>query len=162
MGSSSRSCSKTSPIGRVKRCKQYVSFKRQKWLLSHQDSDLGIGVSAAQNRKSSGNEDRPCRQFADGEWDKLVRRMISGLVISKHQMFKCSNILQAGVLMRRKKGGGVGTHFRNEPENHLMLVNMVLAGNQLCLCVAVKRLDSEQDVSSDGSGPGEALASTVG
>ena len=60
--------------------------------------------------------------------------MISKLVISKHPV-KCSNILQAGVLMKRKKGGagggggggGAGTHFKSEPENQLMLVNKVLA-----------------------------------
>ena len=38
--------------------------------------------------------------------------MIRELIISKHSLFKCSNILKAGVLMRKTKGGGAGTHFK--------------------------------------------------
>ena len=47
--------------------------------------------------------------------------MISELVISnsKHPLFQCSNILRAGVRMLRRQGRRVGTHFKNEPENHL-------------------------------------------
>ena len=33
------------------------------------------------------------------------------LVTSKHPVFKCSNMLQTGALMKRKKRGGVETHF---------------------------------------------------
>ena len=44
-----------------------------------------------------------------------------------------SNILQTGVLVRRKNGAGSETHFKNEPAHHLLLVNMLLACNQLCL-----------------------------
>ena len=36
-------------------------------------------------------------------------------------------MLQTGALMNRRKGGGVGRHFRNESDNHRMLVNMILA-----------------------------------
>ena len=41
----------------------------------------------------------------------------------------------------RKKGGGVGTYFRNEAENEFMLVNMISACNQLLFflfCSAVR------------------------
>ena len=51
--------------------------------------------------------------------------MIRELTISKHSLFKCSNILKAGVLMRKMKGGGAGTHFKNEPLKYLMLVSMI-------------------------------------
>ena len=54
-----------------------------------------------------------------------------------YPVFKSSNIFQTCVLVRRNKGGGTGTHFRNEPGNHHMLVNMILASNQLWLCFAV-------------------------
>ena len=50
--------------------------------------------------------------------------------------------------MRRKKGGEAGTASKNEPENHLMLLNMILACNQLCLFFEVKNLDTEPDASS--------------
>ena len=56
------------------------------------------------------DEYRPPHQFADGGWDHLALRMTSKLMISNTRFFKCSNILQSGVLVRRKKGG-VGTHF---------------------------------------------------
>ena len=79
------------------------------------------------------NEERPFHQFADGGWDNLALRMISELLISKHPLFKCWNVLQTGVLIGRTKGGGAGTHFKNEPENHLMLVQMTLACDHLCL-----------------------------
>ena len=66
---------------------------------TQQDSDLVVGVSVVQDHLTS---------LRDGEWDKLAHRMICGP--SNHPVFKCSNILQTGVLMKRKKGGGVGTH----------------------------------------------------
>ena len=84
------------------------------------------------------SEDQPSHQFADGEWGKLALKMICGLTNSTHPVFKCPNTLQAGVLMRRKEGGGAGSHFKNEPETQLTLVRMVLACNQLCLFCAVK------------------------
>ena len=59
--------------------------------------------------------------------------------VCKHPVFKCSNILQTGALVKRKKGGGVGTHFKNETDNHRMLVNMVLACNPLSLFFAVNK-----------------------
>ena len=34
--------------------------------------------------------------------------------------------------MKRKRGGGVGTHFEHESDNHRMLVHVMLACNQLC------------------------------
>ena len=39
--------------------------------------------------------------------------------------------------MKRKKGG-VGTHFKNESDNDRMLVNVILARNQLCVLFAMK------------------------
>ena len=59
--------------------------------------------------------------------------MINELLISKHPVFKCWNILQTGVFIGRTKGGGAGTHFKNEPENHLMLVHMTLACDHIYL-----------------------------
>ena len=57
--------------------------------------------------------------------------MINDLVISKPCVSRCSSIPRIGVLMKRNKGGGAGTHFKTEPENHLMLVNMTWACNGL-------------------------------
>ena len=44
--------------------------------------------------------------------------MIGELITVKHPACKCSHILQTGALMTRKKGGGFGTHFKNEPDTH--------------------------------------------
>ena len=49
------------------------------------------------------DEERPSHQFADGEWDKLALKMTGKLIISKHQVFKCSNMLQTGALKRIKE-----------------------------------------------------------
>ena len=40
--------------------------------------------------------------------------------------------------MKRQKRGGVGTHFRNEPDNHRVLVNMILACFRICFFLGVK------------------------
>ena len=37
--------------------------------------------------------------------------MVGKRVTSTHPMFKCSNILQTGALVKRKTAGGVGTHI---------------------------------------------------
>ena len=37
--------------------------------------------------------------------------------LSSSQVFRCSNILETGVMMKRQNGGGAGTHFENEAEN---------------------------------------------
>ena len=105
-----------------------------KWPLPHQDSDLVIGVSDVQDRNRLENTMND---------DHL--RIISDHITSEHPMFKCSNILYTGALMKRKKGGGVGMHFRSEPDNHHMLVNIILACNRLFF----ETLDPEQDASSD-------------
>ena len=78
----------------------------------------GYCVSVVQDRKKTWtqNEERPSRQFAGGEWDKLAVRMKDKLITSMHPVFKGSNMLHTGALMKRKKRG-VGTHFRNEPDN---------------------------------------------
>ena len=73
------------------------------------------------------NEERPSHH-------DLARLLVNELLMSKHPVSKCSNILVTSVLMRRKKGEGATTHFKNEPENHRTLVNMMLACHQLCLC----------------------------
>ena len=75
--------------------------------LTRQDSDLVIVCFCAPGSEKTWkcNEERPSHQFADGEWDKLCLRMTSELVTSKDPVFKCSNTLQTGALMKRKKGG---------------------------------------------------------
>ena len=108
-----------SMINDITKWKSRKVLNREKWLLTQQNSDLVIGVSVVQDRKRFGHIMKN-DQFADGEWDKLAVRAISELIITEHQVFKCSNILQTGVLMRRKKGGGVGTKFKYKPENHLV------------------------------------------
>ena len=111
-----------------------VVWAREK-VVVQQDSDLVIGVSVIQDRKRPGKTVKSdhFHKFADGGWDNLALRMINELLISKHPLFKCWNILQTGVFIGRTKGGGAGTHFKNEPENHLMLVQMTLACDHLCL-----------------------------
>ena len=70
------------------------------------------------------NEDRPSYQFGDGEWVKLAPRMIGELLTSKHPVFKCSNIFQTGAFDEVKgMTNEFGNHFKNEPDNHRMLVN---------------------------------------
>ena len=50
--------------------------------------------------------------------------MINELLTIKHPVFKCSNMLQTGALMKRKRGGGVGEPIsKKESDNHRMLVN---------------------------------------
>ena len=39
---------------------------------------------------------RPSHKHADGDWDELAPTLIGELIISKHPVFKCSNILQTG------------------------------------------------------------------
>ena len=75
--------------------------------------------------------------------------MMRELITSKHPVFKCSNILQTSGLMRREKGGGVGTHVSNEADNSRTLVKMILACNQLLFRSA--KLDPEQDARSDSN-----------
>ena len=89
------------------------------------------------------NEGHPPHQFED----KFALGMISGLIISKHPVFKCSDILQQGVLMKCKKRSACGTHFRKEPAYYLMLVTMVLVRRKLFVFRA-EELDTEQDASS--------------
>ena len=45
-------------------------------------------------------------------------------------VLKCSNMLQTGALMKRKKGGAVGTHFKNESDNDRVVVKISLACNE--------------------------------
>ena len=130
-----RACSTTSPTGKVGRCKINVQLKRKEWPLTQQDADLVIGVSVVQDRNRRGIITN-IYQFTNlrmvRTWDKLVFRMTSELVVSKHPVFKCSNIRQVGVLMRRWKGGGAGTHY-------LMFATMILAWKQLRLSLAAKQ-----------------------
>ena len=49
-------------------------------------------------------------------WDKLVFRMTSELVVSKHPVFKCSNIRQVGCIdeaMERRRGWNTLSHVRD-------------------------------------------------
>ena len=104
----SRACSATSPTGKVGRCKIHFYVKRKKWELAQQDSDLVVAVSVIQDQNRLGHMMKigHLTIFIDGEWDTLALRMY---------------------LMRRTKRGGAGTHFPNEPENRLILVNVMLA-----------------------------------
>ena len=110
----------TSQTGRVRRCKKardvatYAARFRPGYLCF-----CGSGSEKTWQM----NEDQPSHQIADGEWDKFVSRMISEFVFSKHPVFKCSNIPLTGELMKPKKGGGVGTYFKNKSDNHRMFVN---------------------------------------
>ena len=117
-----------------------VQLKREKWLLTQQASEMVIGVSVVQDLKRHGKiADRSCHHFAEDEWEKLALRMISEFMFSKHLVVKYSNMFQTSVLMKRKKGGGgAGTHFKSEPGNHLMLVDLTVACNRLCLFYAVQ------------------------
>ena len=65
--------------------------------------------------------------------------MIGEVITSKHLVFKCTNILQSGVLMKRKKRVGEMERIsKTSTKITLMLVKMILACNQLCLLTAVK------------------------
>ena len=88
-----------------------VSLKRLKWLLTHQDSDLVVGVSVVQDRKRHGHilENTHLTNFADGEWDKIALRMIRELITSKHPVLNLSNILVTG---HTSEGG----HFGKRPD----------------------------------------------
>ena len=104
---------------------------QEKRLLTQQELDLDIGVSVVQDRKRPGhtmNNDHLTNVQTVIGTDWIT--MMSELLTSEHTLFKCSNILQTGALMKQKKGGG-GTHFRKEPGNHRMLVSMILACNQI-------------------------------
>ena len=91
------------------------------------------------------NEERSFHELADG--DKLPLSVISELFfISKHTVFKCSNLNLSNVVMLRKIGDGVGMHIRKEPENHLSLANRILACTQF---FSQCKLDSTQDACFD-------------
>ena len=68
-------------------------------------------------------------------------RMMSELITSNPPVFKRSNVFPTGVLMNRKKGGGAGTHFKNEPDNRA--ISFFLKRSE--------KLDPEQDASSDSN-----------
>ena len=55
---------------------------------------------------------------------------------TKHRVFICSDILHTEKLTSKR--GELGMHFKNEPQNNLMLVNMVLACNQFLSVFEVK------------------------
>ena len=59
------------------------------------------------------NESRPTSHFADGGWDELASVMTSEPITSKHPVFKCSYMLQTGLLTSKKRKPG--THVKNEP-----------------------------------------------
>ena len=73
------------------------------------------------------SEDRPSQQFADGEWDKIGLQMKSAFY--HQQNIWCSIV--GGLDEARNRRRSWRTHFRNEPDNHRVLVNVTLACNQL-------------------------------
>ena len=113
-GSSSRACSATSPTGKASKCNlhkclaqvkevAHVRGKIQTWLLVF----CGPGPE-----QTWADEERPSHQYSDPEWGKFALIVtMSELFTRKHPALKCSNIIQRGAVMKRKKGGGVGTHF---------------------------------------------------
>ena len=74
LGKRQRSSQMSSSIGRS----SWLCCKVQTWLL------IGVHV--------------------DGGWNNLSFRLVNKRVINKHPVFKCSNILQTRVLMRRRAG----------------------------------------------------------
>ena len=149
-GSFSRTCSMTSRSGKEQKDTQHVSLKRKKKLVVLHDSELVIGVSMVQDQKRPGNTTKTdhLTHLLTEDGANLAVRMVNKFVGSKHPVFECSAIPQTGVLMRREKGRGAGTHFENESENHLMLVNLVLACNPLGLFFSMwkKRIQNKMPV----------------
>ena len=112
-GSCSQVCSTTPPTGKGQAGKP-------KWPSVQHDSDLPLSVSVVHDRKRPGHgmKSDHLTSFQTEDWDELALNMVSEFVIRTHPVFTCANILQYGVLVKKKKGGGIGTHFKNEPENH--------------------------------------------
>ena len=50
-------------------------------------------------------------------------------------------------MMKRNRGGRVGTQLKYEPDNHRMLVEMILACKPTLCIFCNKKLDPEQDAS---------------
>ena len=64
-------------------------------------------------------------------------------ITSKDPVFKCSKMmLQTAILISQR--GKPGMHFESEPQNNLMLVNMVLA----CSLIVKMRLESRNSATS--------------
>ena len=82
--------------------------------------------------------ERPSHPFVDGEWDKFALRMISEL-ISKHTVFKCGNILQAETKKKEEEEEELELISRASQKNHLILVKLIFACNQLCMFFVVKK-----------------------
>ena len=62
--------------------------------------------------------------------------MVEIFVIGTHAA--CPNILQTGVVVRRKEEEEQEQTSQTSQKNHLMLVNLILACSELCLFFAVK------------------------
>ena len=97
------------------------------------------------------NEERPSRQLAGGEWNKLAVRMKDKLITSMHPVIKGSNMLHTGALMKRKKGGRVGTHFRNEADNHSHARRNDLGVQSTLSVFRTEQMDPEPDATSDSN-----------
>ena len=72
----------------------------------------------------------PC----NGEWDELASVMIRYCSTSKHPVFNCSNMLQTSFLTLKKREAWHALQ-KDEPQNNFMIVNTVLACNQLLFAV---------------------------
>ena len=99
--------------------------------------NLAVSVIQDRNRPGKHNEPRLSAQFAGGEQDKLGSVTTRELITSKRPVFKFSDMRQTGTFTSKK--GKPGMHVKSEPQNNLMLVNMVLACNQFFLFFAVKK-----------------------
>ena len=78
--------------------------------------------------------ERPSHQFSDGEWDALALRIIGELSISKHpvfQVFEHSSSRCIGEAKERRRS--------LQPENHLMLVDMLLTCNINCVFLSQRK-----------------------
>ena len=141
--SSSRACSMTSPTTQVRRCKESVRTARKKWTLVHQDSDLVIGVSVAQDWNRPGHTTK-LLIFACGEWDKFAAVMKSELSTSKHLVFQYSNMLQTGILTPKKTW--IALQTRAAKQSHAREYGICVHSTLSVL--RSEEMDSAQDASS--------------
>ena len=71
--------------------------------------------------------------FQTEDWDELALNMVSEFVIRTHPVFTCVNILQYGVVDEDKEKEEESERISKTSQKIIrMLVNMILACNQLC------------------------------
>ena len=75
-GSSSRACSTTSPTEEVRRFKTNVQLKRMATYATRLRPGFRCFCGPGSEKTWTLHEERPSHQFAEGEWDNLVLRMM--------------------------------------------------------------------------------------